>query len=57
MGACGGISDWTRGDTPGILHFNAAHFNAAGSALPTRQVPNPKWDLSEVAHLCLVTPG
>lgn len=54
MGASGGIGDWTRRDTPGILHFHAAHFNAAGSALPTQQVPNPKWDLSEVAHSSLV---
>lgn len=27
-------SDWTRSDTPGVQH--AAHFNAAGSSLPTQ---------------------
>ena len=38
-------SDWTRSDTPGTSA--ATHFNAAGTALPTRQVCTVKHSSSE----------
>ena len=33
---------WTRDDTPGVRH--AAHFNAAGAALPTAQTLQAGFD-------------